>query len=84
MKPKAFDREVMDLIFGSKINFLQNAVDGLLKVRDSNVEDDLVEALEQLEDQITGAIVLRIEMSVSIVGSCEHDACILIQVYRRY
>jgi hypothetical protein len=55
MKPKAFDRDVMDLIFGSKINFLQNAVDGLLKARDSNVEDDLVEALEQLEDQITGA-----------------------------
>jgi hypothetical protein len=55
MKPKAFDRDVMDLIFGAKINFLQNAVDGLLKARDSNVEDDLVEALEQLEDQVTGA-----------------------------
>lgn len=54
MKPKVFDREVMDLLFGSKINFLQNAVDGLLKARDSNNEDDLVEALEQLEDQITG------------------------------
>ena len=56
MKPKAFDRDVMDLIFGAKINFLQNAVDGLLKARNSNVEDDLVEALEQLEDQITGAL----------------------------
>ena len=54
MKPKVFDREVMDLIFGQKINFLQNAVDGLLKARESNIEDDLVAALENLEEQITG------------------------------
>jgi hypothetical protein len=54
MEPKKIDKEVMDLIFGSKINFLQKAVDELIKAHKSNVEEDLVAALEQLEEQITG------------------------------
>ena len=54
MKPKEFDREVMDLIFGSKINFLKNAVEGLLLARESKSDEKIIEALEYLEDQITG------------------------------
>ena len=70
MKPKVFDREVMDLIFGQKINFLQNAVDGLLKARESNIEDDLVAALENLEEQITGlpTCYYRSRVLIQIIG----------------
>ena len=53
MKPKTFDRGVMDILFGSKISLLRSAVKDLHKAREVNQTDDLVQALENLEDQIT-------------------------------
>ena len=68
MKPKPFDREAMDILFGSKINYLQNAVNSLLKARNGNDEDEIIFALEQLEEQITGTIHAYFSCSRMVVG----------------
>eukprot|EP00961_Rhodomonas_salina_P254870 3444616-Rhodomonas_salina.1 len=52
-EPMKLDREVMDAIFGSKVSYLQKSVDWVKESLAAGDEEKLVEALENLEEQVT-------------------------------
>lgn len=53
MKPEPVDREAMDLLFGDKAKFLEKVIGWVKETLVAGDEDKLVEALEELESQVT-------------------------------
>eukprot|EP00802_Teleaulax_amphioxeia_P015418 Tamp_15508.p1 GENE.Tamp_15508~~Tamp_15508.p1 ORF type:complete len:407 (-),score=90.77 Tamp_15508:315-1397(-) len=52
-EPMKLDKEVMDAMFGGKVKFLQVVVQRVRDALKSSDEDELVEALHELEDEVS-------------------------------
>jgi len=52
-QPEKLDMEVMDALFGGKVKFLQTCVKGIHEAVSSGDEDRIVEALHELEEEVT-------------------------------